>query len=468
MISWKLTTDFNEERHLFSNKINTDYIVETYICSCGHKHFITRHAYQNTSYQCSECENTKFYNANHAWENITHFLYQHLDLKISYKYEVQSNDETINSLYLTEIPQHIDFTSQKVFYGKKTVYSLLLSNDGKIKENYSLQFEPKILLQLKENLVQYIVKNNCYGIPTHAIKKLTPKIARFFKENKNFKDYEFYYWEDIPKLDISEMRINDALNHIANYPKAKSVKKALYANYLKQIKDYGSYNSSLIEAWCQTIKDVNILRELLILNLKYTQYDNFDKTGLKQIIIFLKSHYSEKQILNLFSSKKFSSNYNLFCSAVSTLADEQKLIEHNFIRVACKVQELHDEFLRCGKYKNIRNQEVHYLQKDTEPCIELDKYQVKLPKNGQELFKWAGSLHNCMAEYFEDIKNRRAVIYCFFKDNKLKFAVEICHTAIVQARGKNNRNLTEKEMLIVKEWYQSFFSQNVNEKLYAA
>ena len=47
MIAWKLTTDFNEQRHLFYQKIETDYVIESYICTCGHTDFIIKHQKQN-------------------------------------------------------------------------------------------------------------------------------------------------------------------------------------------------------------------------------------------------------------------------------------------------------------------------------------------------------------------------------------------------------------------------------------
>ena len=40
---------------------------------------------------------------------------------------------------------------------------------------------------------------------------------------------------DIEKLHNEEVSINDALELISNYSKAKSVKKAVYQNYIKQL-----------------------------------------------------------------------------------------------------------------------------------------------------------------------------------------------------------------------------------------
>ena len=44
MLAWKLTTNFDTQRHLFSKKITTDYIIETFLCHCSHIEFITTHA----------------------------------------------------------------------------------------------------------------------------------------------------------------------------------------------------------------------------------------------------------------------------------------------------------------------------------------------------------------------------------------------------------------------------------------
>jgi len=126
IISWKLTTDFDKQRHLFFDKIETGYIVETYICSCGHTDFITKCPEQKLNYICKECKNTKFYDANSAWRNISHFLYQNLDLEFSYAYDIQIDNHAISSLYITRIPQDINFFSRKVIYLKNPAYILIL------------------------------------------------------------------------------------------------------------------------------------------------------------------------------------------------------------------------------------------------------------------------------------------------------------------------------------------------------
>jgi len=463
MIAWKLTTDFNEQRHLFFEKIETDYIIESFICSCGHTDFITKHPQQELKYICEKCENTKFYDANSAWRNIVHFLYQNLDLKFSYEYDIQSDDNAINSLYVTKIPKSIDFSSRKVKYSKKPVYSLTLAIDGDLKENYSLRFEQKILSQLKSNLTQYINKNSCFNIPDSGDKNLTLKMASFFLKNQHLKDFDFYYWDDIEKLQKKEISISNALRLISNNSKAKSVKKAVYQNYIKQLDDNGRFDSTFVEVFSNNIQDVNILSKLLQLKLEYSMYSNIDKEGLDEIIVFLKRHYSEKQLFKFFSSKEFNSNHYLFRDAVSEFLYDKDVIENKFRKVTCKVQALHDEFVRCSReerHKDMQNQRLAYSKEELKPCIEANTYYVKLPKTGKELFDWADELHNCMAGYFEMIKNNETIIYCFFQEGILVFAVEICDNEIVQASGKYNANLTIGENQVLTKWFELFFSKN--------
>jgi len=460
MIAWKLTTKFDKERHLFFEKIETDYIVETYICSCGHTDFITKYPEQKLKYVCKECENTKFYNVNNAWRNIEYFLYQNFDLEFSYEYDIQSDDDMISSLYITSIPKSINFANRKVIYSKKTVYSLALTINGELKENYSLRFEQKILSQLKNNLTQYINENSCFNIPVSIEKDLNLSIARFFLKNKHLKDFDFYYWEHIEKVKEKDLRIKDALENLANIHKSRSVKKAIYQNYTAQLYDTGKFNSTFIEVFCKTIKDLNILTKLINLKIGYSIYSNLDKDKLYKIMHFLKKYYSEKQLLKLYDSEEFNANNYLFIDAVRELNYNIENVKNNFKKVSCKVQSLHDEFVRCSKeerYKEMKNKRLTYSEEELKACVAQDTYHVKLPKDGKELFDWSEALHNCMAQYFEMIQNSKTIIYGFFQENILVFAVEICDDKVVQASSKYNIFLDEEQQDILDKWFGLFF-----------
>jgi len=101
---------------------------------------------------------------------------------------------------------------------------------------------------------------------------------------------------------------------------------------------------------------------------------------------------------------------------------------------------------------------------DMKPCIKTNTYQVKLPKNGKELLDWAGELHNCMTKYFKNIKKHKTIIYCFFQEDILAFAVEICDNKIVQAQKKYNFDLVAEEEQVLMKWFELFFTKDVQKQ----
>ncbi len=464
MIGWKLETHFDEQTHLFFEKIKTNYLIEAYICSCGCTEFIIKNPGQKLKYKCTECENIKFHDANNAWRNIVHFLYQNLDINFLYEYDLQNNEEVVSSCYSINIPKSIDFSSNKVIYGKKPVYTLSLSRNGDLKENYSLRFEQGILEQLKINLTQYINEHNNFNIPKDKTKKLTLNMATFFLKNFNLKEFDFYYWVDASQFQNKDFYISDALIEIANNTKAKSIKKAVYQNYTEQMNNYNQFDSLFIEVFCKSIKDINILTKFLTLKLEYSRHSNIEKENLYQIILFLKKYYSEVQLLKLFSSKEFKSNKYLFRDAVSEFIHNIDVVTKNYKKVPCRVESIHDEFVRCSReerYAYMKSQKLAYTKSVMSSCIETNGYEVKVPKSGEELFNWAEKLHNCMSGYFDMIKNKETMIYGFFKDNILKFAVEISDNEVVQASRKYNEDLTTQEKQVLVKWFNIFFSQEL-------
>jgi DNA-directed RNA polymerase subunit RPC12/RpoP len=462
MLSWKLSTEFDQQRHLFFEKIITNYIVETYICSCGNINFIIKSATQKLDYRCKECDNKRFYDANAAWKNIGHFLYQNSSEPMPYEYEIQSDDTTINSLYILKIPKSIDYAGRKVIYSKKPVYTFSLGINGEIQENYFFRFKETIRRELEDNIVKYINKHNSFHLPKSKDKKLTLEMAYFFLRNGNLKDFDFYYWRYIPMFNQDKVGIKDALHFIANHTKAKSVKKAVYENYIQQLDDNDRFYPTFIEAFSKNIKDVNILAKLLKLQFDYSVYAQINPTTLGGLIVFLKKYYLEKQLLNFFSSEEFSSEYYFVNDMIHELLFEKEIIEDRFKKVSCKVRAIHDELVRCTqeeRYKTIKDQRLSYIEEDMKPCIEVDNYHVQIPINGQELFDWADKLHNCMAGYFESIAKHKTIIYCFFQADIIKFAVEVSDGKIVQARGKYNAVLTDNENRVLTKWTKLFFQK---------
>jgi len=461
MIAWRLSVDFNTQEHLFYKKIEADYIITAYICHCGHTEFVIHNHTQVLNYRCMKCENIQFYNANAAWEN-SNFLHQYRDLDFTFEYAIKTNKNSINSMYVTKIPRSIDFLKQKILFEKKTVCNIKLTMQGELIESYLLRCNEKKFSQLKKNLSQYININKSLDIPYSNDIEMTLKIASFFLKNKHLKSFDFYYWIDTNMLKNKDFTINSALTYLSNYPKAKSVKKAVYTNYLRQMQNSKSFDATFIEVFTTTIEDINILVKLLSIKLEYSRHSNIDKSALIAMIFFLKQYYSEKQLLKMFLSDEFKMNKYLFRDAIREFSFNKGILEENFRKVPCKVNSLHDEFVRCSREERdryIKNQTLEYTVDEQTPCIYIDEHQIKLPQTGKELYQWADTLHNCMAGYFDEIKTKETLIYGFFQKDILTFAVEIKGNSIIQASEKYNADLNVENEKILQDWFKSFFNK---------
>ena len=265
----------------------------------------------------------------------------------------------------------------------------------------------------------------------------------------------------------TQYHANNSLAHILNCQKVKSIKKAVYNNYLSQLKEHGIFYSDFIELFFQCIKDVNILVKFIEMKFETMMYVDSNKKQLIKMISFLKQYYSEKQLLDLFIND-FNTQYFLFKDTANEFILNKDFIEEKFIKVPCKITALHDEFVRCSKekrYLHIKSQVLTYTVDDKLACIEIDKYIVKLPHSGEELFKCAEELHNCMAGYFDKIKEHKTLIYCFFQGNSLKFAVEVQNNTIIQVAGKYNNQLNFEEKRLLKKWSKQFYLSIFSDKL---
>ena len=462
MIAWKLIVAFDEQKHLFYEKIQTAYLIEAYICSCSSVEFIIKNPEQTLEYRCKTCKNTNFYSANYAWSNSRDFVEKYKNLHLTYEYVVKNDCNSVNSVYTTSIPKSIDFLKGKILFAKKTLHSLTITREGELQENYFLQFDKEVAQTVAQNLTHYINKNNCFDLPMLKDKELSLTAAIFFLKNRHLREFEFYFWDDIDELPLIELSIEDALGYVSHYRSEKSVKRSVYQNYLQQLVDNKKYNFTFVEVFCKNIKDSNILSMLLQLKLKPFLYKDISRDGLREMIIFLKQYYLEKQIAKLFISTESESTDDLFRDAICEFYENRDVIKRTFKKVACNIRSLHDEIIRClmqASYKAIQNKKLAYSKESKKFCVSIDSYKIQLPKNGQELYDWAQKLHNCMAGYFQRISSRETILYCFFQENTPKFAVEISDGKIIQASGVCNDRLSSDENDILSKWHERFFQK---------
>ena len=114
--------------------------------------------------------------------------------------------------------------------------------------------------------------------------------------------------------------------------------------------------------------------------------------------------------------------------------------------------------------KHLIDVKFDYEDKFLNACVNIEDYQIKLPLDGIELYEWSSKLQNCLSGYWNLIKEKRTVVYGFYLDNEIKFAVEIKNNKIVQSKSKYNKDLQNKEMNLVKGWFIEFFEEKKNKK----
>ena len=219
-----------------------------------------------------------------------------------------------------------------------------------------------------------------------------------------------------------------------------------------------SFHPGCINVLCNTISDPNILVKFLLLpSLRYLDHQWIE---LETFIIFLKPYYSEKQIAKFFEiDVKKDRAFHMLRDTFDMLMYDSEMISEYFQKVRCTIPALHNEFSHCqtqNKLEQIDEYLFVYTEEELERCIYLHGYKVQLPKSNIELFDWGETLHNCLLNYTNTVKRRLSVIYGFYSDDELIFAVEIKNNCIVQSSSKYNAERDTEEKFLLHDWFGRF------------
>jgi hypothetical protein len=306
-----------------------------------------------------------------------------------------------------------------------------------------------------------VEKSHCFDIAYDKSKKLTLSKILFFLKHTYLKSPDYYYWKEVDDLlpDVGETYdIHQGLAKISNHRKERSVKRSVYTEYLRQLSVERSFHPGCINVLCKSISDPNILVKFLSLpSLRYLDQQWIE---LETFIIFLKPYYSEKQIAKLFEiNVREDRAFYMLRDTFHMLRYDGDMISVYFQKVRCTMTALHSEFSRCqtqNKLEQIDEYVFVYTEEELERCIYLNGYKVQLPESNIELFNWGETLHNCLLNYEITVKKRLSMIYGFYSDDELIFAVEIKNNRIVQASSKYNAELDAEEKFILHEWFGRF------------
>lgn len=469
MIPWKLTTEFDKEHHLFSNAFKTDYVVNSFTCSCGNTDFIIGYLHDEIKYTCPTCDNRTFYDANIAKENIDEFLSDNSKIALNSSFELNICKEYIEAAYVVLIPESIDFMKQKVSFARRKIYNHYRSEYGYFIPKLEIKQNKDLFVELEIDLVNRLKeKLNYLHISTNGCGLTDPSDLLFFLKNKSLKEFDLLYWDRIAYSTLfattENLTVKKALRILSNLRKEKSVKKVIYDNYCnRQWSKYIRFNSALIESFTQEIEDTNILVNLLQLEFSNTYFGSDGEAS--NLIKILKHRYTEKQILALFT--EYSKYYNPsdhayfrdMVDAILSIIDIDAFFKIHK-KVKCNISSLHDATTSDARKllrKQLANKKIYNAKHKLKPCVQIDNYEIRLPKNGRELHDWADALHNCMASYYESIVQDETLIYGFFLNNEIEFAVEIIEGSLIQASRTCNQDLLQEQQKVLEKWLKRYF-----------
>ena len=196
--------------------------------------------------------------------------------------------------------------------------------------------------------------------------------------------------------------------------------------------------------------DPNIASRMMSLNYSMIyEHNALECEDIEIFFEFLCSRYSYVQIEKLFQSyidinEDFwlTHTINLF---VELGSEERK----NFQKVPSGVEALHNEisiFHRTVMFDKLLIEEFRYSSAQLNACNNISSYSVRLPMTGKELFRWSIALENCLAGYGKKIASGKTIVYGFFENDEIKFAVEIQNKQIVQANLKYNQSLDSRDV----------------------
>ncbi|MCI0501466.1 MAG: PcfJ domain-containing protein, partial [Epsilonproteobacteria bacterium] len=260
-------------------------------------------------------------------------------------------------------------------------------------------------------------------------------------------------WSHTHQLTKGHYTIETALLELANTKQSKSVKHAIFENYLYQMKTYKSFNPNFINIVTRKFSNINHIVSLLDLRLNFEVFDN--ELLLSDFIDHFLFRYTEKQVTHYFTKLEITNHQYLLRDTLLTFRRIGGDISKETQKVKCTPNAIHDRFVQISlkvKYKNQPINHFEYSKLQLSHLVTMGNYHINLPKNNLELFEWADEFQNCLGGYEELIATHKTTVYGFFIQSQLKFVAEIKRGEIIQAYKKYNIPIEPEQRRILNLW----------------
>ena len=465
----------------------TNKMSHNYVCKCSHAFTLNTkiHEQEAPDVLCPLCGNDYFLDTKDFMPKNGIKIYKDFQWEI----EVSTTEDEWSVTLFYTIAKHIE-ASDAIVLVKQNLLTLTLNKDSKTElriKYYSdivLRFslfrndtvEPLKTLLLddaKENLYSCILKNRVQDIEWIDDSKMQSFSAkekidyiRFFLQHNHLQEHRFFFWklEGLSHAFSKPITQREVLHFVANGRKEKIVKKNLYHGYEALLEKTGYYYPYSDYIFSRTIDNIDLLTKLYALEpvIKQNLFAPDTVSEAIELIKFLKNHYTEKQIVNLFAkdmqdTDAYKSRLRLFRDTLDMLDVHHTMasLEKHFMKVKLTTTNLHDEIIRVShivSYELDAKEKFEYDPIYLSACQEHQGLEFRLPLTVKELSIWAKTLHNCMFGYSKRIHQQKSIIYGIFKKDELMYAIELNGFKIVQAKGIFNFAIPDKVMNVIDSW----------------
>jgi len=342
--SWIIPIYYKNNR---VSKHDFDYVIFNYYCHVCKNHTKKKYKfYENIKnpefYKCGCCDNENFIHINH---------YENKSLKINYHFDFNETNDYYEGICQLDIP----FLKNEKILNKQIIINKISIN----KQTFEIKIQKyKYTDKLKDLLTENILKDSIFKDSNldnilskyHYFKNNKLQITVNFLKNKNLEDIELCFTTNA----FNKKTIKEYIEYIANFQKSKSLLKALYQGFTKDIdKNIYNYKSDFIIV--RSFKDINFISNMIKNRDSYKHIFNNNLIAIKDFIdflIWLQKIYSQKQIVSLFLEKNINSFSDLLRIGIHLQKNQKNNLQKDFYKVTCDIKSIHNELVRLYNLYN--------------------------------------------------------------------------------------------------------------------
>ncbi len=287
-------------------------------------------------------------------------------------------------------------------------------------------------------------------------------VVSFFLRNPHLRELDFFFWIDwdalhgsIPKFET----VLESVSWILAGRKEKRVRRAFFETY-KRAMQRECYSVFPDRVFARTIGDPNHLEKLIRLSPE-VKSRLFSALAWEEALEFSRwiiDLYGERGAVRFYRSVEpfhLSNRYIRDIHRLMRVMHRNDQMRERFARPSAHVEALHDRLAEAAGGSQREWEwaiEFEYPREVLRYEGEYDGWSFRLPKTGRELAEWGRDLRNCLASYISRVDKGECIVLGIFRNDKIKYALEIVEGEVVQLSGKGNTSPPEKIKKLVKKY----------------